>query len=253
MRTCSSAPFSRAAVLAALGAIIAAAPAALADQITLVSNHDSTLYEVPIGEAANGAGAYMFVGTTNQGYSRRGLLSFDLAAIPAGATITSASLRLRLSRETGPSATFDLHRVLASWGEGPTDAGANGGGGVAAEPGDSTWNYRVYDSLLWTTPGGDFSPTVSASQIANAVAFYNWTSPQVTADVQGWLNNPSSNFGWLLKDSTEAVLHTAKRFDSHENSVAANRPQLTITYVIPAPGAAALAVCGGLIAFRRRR
>ncbi|MBC7834723.1 MAG: DNRLRE domain-containing protein [Phycisphaerales bacterium] len=252
MRTRSSAPLPRVAILAAFGAI-AAAPLALADQITLVSNHDSTLYEVPIGEAANGAGAYMFVGTTNQGFSRRGLVSFNLAAIPAGATVTGASLRLHLSRETGPTATFDLHRALASWGEGPTDAGANGGGGVAAEPGDSTWNYRVYESLLWTNPGGDFSPTVTASQTANSIAFYTWTSTQLAADVQGWLTDPVSNFGWLLKDSTEAILHTAKRFDSHENSTAANRPQLTVTYVIPAPGAAALALCGGLMSLRRRR
>ena len=43
------------------------------------------------------------------------------------------------------------------------------------------------------------------------------------ADIQAWLDDPSTNFGWLVKGS-EAVDRTVKRFDSRENETAGNRP-----------------------------
>jgi hypothetical protein len=53
------------------------------------------------------------------------------------------------------------------------------------------------------------------------------------ADVQGWLDDTSTNFGWLLRGS-EAGLQTAKRFDSREVSNPSNRPELTIEFTPPA-------------------
>jgi hypothetical protein len=46
----------------------------------------------------------------------------------------------------------------------------------------------------------------------------------MAADIQAWLDNPSSNFGWVLlgKEGAEA---TAKRFDSRENEAPENRPR----------------------------
>ena len=52
----------------------------------------------------------------------------------------------------------------------------------------------------------------------------------MVADVQSWLDNPASNFGWLvLGDETASA--TAKRFDTRES---ASPPMLTIQY-IPGP------------------
>jgi|TARA_B100000470_G_scaffold185955_1_gene151294 hypothetical protein len=46
-----------------------------------------------------------------------------------------------------------------------------------------------------------------------------------------WIDNPDSNYGWLvLGDETEN--RTSKRFDSSENETEANRPILTIKYPI---------------------
>ena len=48
----------------------------------------------------------------------------------------------------------------------------------------------------------------------------------MVADVQAWVNNAASNFGWLvLGDESEAA--TAKRFDTRES---ASPPILTIEY-----------------------
>lgn len=47
------------------------------------------------------------------------------------------------------------------------------------------------------------------------------------ADVQAWLDNPASNFGWLVLGD-ETGIATAKRFDTRES---ASPPVLTIAYI----------------------
>src|SRR5438105_14155986 len=62
---------------------------------------DNTLYEDASGNLSNGAGTHFYVGNTNQTVAadaRRGLLRFDLSAIPAGSTIHTATLTLRVSQ-----------------------------------------------------------------------------------------------------------------------------------------------------------
>jgi hypothetical protein len=54
----------------------------------------------------------------------------------------------------------------------------------------------------------------------------------MAADVQGWLDSPATNFGWIIIGNESAAL-TAKRFDAHES--AATRPILTVYYTVPAP------------------
>ena len=34
--------------------------------------------------------------------------------------------------------------------------------------------------------------------MVGAIGQYTWSSAQMVADVQGWLDNPASNFGWLM-------------------------------------------------------
>jgi hypothetical protein len=47
-------------------------------------------------------------------------------------------------------------------------------------------------------------------------------------DVQGWLDTPSSNFGWILIGPEDS--QSAKRFDSRENANMQSRPMLTVQY-----------------------
>jgi hypothetical protein len=101
------------------------------------------------------------------------------------------------------------------------------GDGAPATPNDATWRHRFFDTVFWTTQGGDFSATVSASQSVGGVGQYTWSSPQMIADVQSWVNNPASNFGWLVLGD-ESTIATAKRFDTRES---ASPPVLTIQYI----------------------
>jgi MYXO-CTERM domain-containing protein len=70
--------------------------------------------------------------------------------------------------------------------------------------------------------------------------------------VQGWLDAPGTNFGWLVQGD-EVTVGSAKRFDSRENSTVGFRPALEITYTVPAPGTGALAAAGLVLGARRRR
>lgn len=200
--------------------------------ITLTASKDNTLYESATGNISNGAGDYLFAGQTNRGEIRRGLLAFDLTdKLPAGATIVSATIQLHLSKTSAGSTTVSLHRVLANWGEGSSNANSNEGGGVTATTGDATWLHTLFNTTLWQTPGGDFAPTTSATTAVVDVGDYQWRSPTLLADVQGWVANPATNFGWILIGD-ESATRKAKRFDSKENPTAANRPQLTIVYTV---------------------
>jgi len=165
---------------------------------------------------------------------RRGVLAFDIAgSIPPGSTITAVSLSLNMSRTLLETArTVELHKLLADWGEGTSHAPGEEGDGAPATTNDATWRHRFFDTIFWAMQGGDFSATVSASQVVGPVGQYTWSSAQMVADVQSWLDNPSSNFGWLVlgDESTNA---TSKRFDTRES---ASPPVLTIEFRgIPAP------------------
>src|SRR6266446_1175588 len=190
---------------------------------------DNTLYEYDPaeGDHSNGAGFHFFAGENGMGERRRGVLAFDIAgSIPPGSTITAVSLTMNMSMTPAGALTVELHKLLADWGEGTSHAPMGEGDGAPATPNDATWRHRFFDSVFWTTQGGDFLAMVSASQSVGGVGQYTWSSAQMIADVQLWLDNPASNFGWLVLGD-ETAIATAKRFDTRES---ASPPVLTIEY-----------------------
>ena len=198
--------------------------------VAIQANKDNTLYEDAAGSLANGAGQHMFAGNTGGGSARRGLIAFDIAAsIPAGATIGGVTLTLNLSRSAAGAEVVELRRLDTDWGEGPSDAPGSEGSGADAAIGDATWLHTFYDSATWASAGGDFSDTASATITVGDEGAYSWDSPEMVADVQDWLDSPSSNFGWLLLGN-EATEGTAKRFDSKDNETSENRPELMVAF-----------------------
>lgn len=200
--------------------------------ITLTPSKDNTLYEIEDGSLSNGKGQYFFTGMTIEPLRKRGLIAFDLASIPAGSTIVSATLRLNMSRTIALAEPTSLHRVLADWGEAGSDAPGQEGSGALAQTGDATWLHRFYPSTFWATPGGDFDATPSATTTVGFEDVYFWSSAEMVADVQEWLNDSATNFGWLVF-TYEGDFPSAKRWDTRENPVPENRPQLTIRYSPP--------------------
>jgi hypothetical protein len=227
---------SKTLLTAALAAAISYASTGLAnaDMISINPSKDNTLYEYDPaeGDHSNGAGFHFFAGENAMGELRRGVLAFDVAGtIPAGSTITAGTLTMNMSMTPAGALTVELHKLVADWGEGTSHAPMGEGDGAPATPNDATWRHRFFDTIFWTTQGGDFSATVSASQLVGGVGQYTWSSVQMIADVQFWLDNPASSFGWLvLGDETAAA--TAKRFDTRESTAP---PVLTIEYTPGTP------------------
>lgn len=220
------------AVAVAVGLGSLGASLANAGIINIMPSKDNTLYEyVPAeGDHSNGAGFHLFAGENGEGEVRRGVLAFDIeGTIPPGSTITAASLSMNMSMTPAGALTVELHKLLADWGEGTSHAPMGEGDGAPATPNDATWRHRFFDSVFWTTQGGDFSATVSASQSVGGTGHYTWSSAQMVADVQSWLDNPASNFGWLVLGD-ETAIATAKRFDTRES---ASPPVLTIEFTSP--------------------
>jgi len=217
-----------------------------AAEVTCPAAKDNTLFEwiSDLGDpaASNGSGDFIGAGRTRpdvSGNTQRALMQFDLSAIPAGATITSATLNLSVvdvpKRDKDTARPFWVTPIegltAAGWGEGPTSAQLYGGGqgqGLPAEPGDATWTHTFHDTELWPTVGyfGDLLlpyPTeaplgfVPASIDPTPSIFdpypVSWSSQQLADDVQAWLDGVRPNFGWILtgqEDFTGEVYDEAK-------------------------------------------
>jgi hypothetical protein len=130
------------------------------------------------GALANGAGTGFHVGDNTTREERPALVRFEVSSIPAGATITSARLRLFMSRSSpGAAIDVELHRITSAWSEGPADPGQGEGQGAPASAGDVTWSHAPYDPDLWGTAGGAFAAAASATEaVATATGNYTWTS-----------------------------------------------------------------------------
>ncbi len=238
-------------------AVLFAPQVLLADFVSLPAAKDNTLYESATGAFSNGAGSHFFAGTTGgftQPDTRRGLIAFDIAgSIPAGATIDSVGLTLHVSRTAAGDTNVSLHRLLADWGEGASDAPGQEGGGTAPAPGDATWLHTASPGSFWASAGGDFVAASSGSSLVGGVGSYTWGSTAgMVADVQTWLDS-GDNCGWLLMGN-EATDEPAKRFDSRTNSNASFRPELRVEYTpVPEPSTIALLIGGACSVLGRRR
>jgi hypothetical protein len=193
--------------------------------MTLYTSSGTTTYDDDTNlQQANPTTNYGAVGTFYVGQSAspgtsRELLKFDLThgtnPPTAGASTISAGTVTLYCESSGATRTVVLYKCLRNWVEG-----------------SATWN--TYDGTNnWTTAGAgsdgnDYSSTGLGSVVVSAATSYDLplTADGVTA-VQAWINNPSSNYGFLIKDTTESSVN---RFTSIEGATAANRPKLTFIY-----------------------
>jgi hypothetical protein len=244
-----------------IGALAFGQVVASAAMITIGASKDVTIFQNNVNNSSGG-GNGLFAGTNGTSSPRRALIAFDIVdSVPAGANVTGVQLTLTLGQIAGmaasSSATIGLFDVSEDWGEGTaetsnplTDSIGGQGQGAMATGGDATWNDSFYSTTsptAWTHAGGDFSGTASASNtITNAILgnTYTWGSTTgIVSDVQAWLDTPSSNFGWMLKNSDETDATTFLAFYSRNTATASFHPQLTITYTaVPEPSSIVLSL-----------
>lgn len=155
------------------------------------------------------------VGDTGGFADIRALAKFPLSGIPAGATITSAQVRLwGFFMSGGGTATYNLHGLTRDFDEAT-----------------ATWNSAAA-GVPWTSPGGDVVGTASDSVtgITNDPAWRSW---DVTGLARGWQADPASNHGVLVKLANETTPAEQTLFLSAEGAEPQLRPNLEITYTEP--------------------
>jgi hypothetical protein len=224
----------------ALGLLLAVAPARLeADTVIFKPSADTTLHEESPGN--NLGRSVPMAGTTAHTTRNRALFRFDLSSLPPAAVVSSATLKFKVVRTPSPStaSNFDVRRVLKSWGEGTKGSATDvSNRGALAAANEATWQARLAPATLWTSPGGavgtDFSSTVSATTRLTGNATYTFGSTaQLVADVQAWLTDPDSNFGWVLMTQAEGTTRTVRRIGGREST--ADSPTLEVVYSVPTP------------------
>ena len=206
--------------------------------VTKIPSADASLIEVaPTNN--NGGQAWVLSGRTQNGPRNRGLYKFDFTDLPAGTVIQTVALTLEVTRkpdEPPVNSAFGLHRMLRPWGEGDkaVPVGNPPGRGLPASPGEVTWTHAFYPTNAWSAPGGvpdvDYSSVESSFQFISGLGTYHFEStPEIVGDVQGWVDHPESNFGWMLLCGSEDTIFTARRFASREDPDFP--PLLEITYL----------------------
>ena len=129
-----------------------------------------------------------------------GLVQFDLSSIPLSANVSQAYLRIYVNKVT-TGGTVNFVPLTSTWTE-------SGVGGV-------TWN---------TQPGQGSVIASSIVSVSNTFVLVD-----VTAQVQGWIATPASNFGLGMIPSGS----TSIQIDSKENTSTSHPSTLELTIVGP--------------------
>ena len=222
---------------------LALAVSARASLVEIIAARDATLYDDPTASPlANGAGQHFFAGVNGENNDfaiRRALLYFDLVDLPSDALITSAAIRLYVNRApvtSHPTDVFSLYRVTENWTTGDSDPSGPEGSGTGAQPGDATWYHASFSNVLWTSAGGAFAASASASSGIGGIGFHEMSSDQMALDVQNWVNGSANNHGWILRGD-ESLSQSVRRFYSTESGED-TAPTLIVGYeIVPEPRA----------------
>ena len=154
---------------------------------------------------------------------------FDIGSIPDNATITQ--VQFILTKNTGGPGETNVYKLSDDWGEGTSLSGIRGGGqGASPSQGDATWINKFYDTDPWMSSGGDYAIASSASQNVMGDGEYTWSSNQMISDVQGWVDLPSSNYGWIIIGD-ESNNSSSVRYHSREAGDILG-PKLKVTYIM---------------------
>ncbi len=194
------------------------------------------------GQNDRNYGSSPFIRVQSSG-SNRGMVRFDQSALQAAVgtgTVTSATLRLTIADNGNnwgaTGRTVDVYRMLADWAEG-TGTETSRGSGLGA-----TWNCAI-DSQIANQAKDCAGMTGWEMGQPNNLSVHPWASNasasqlitnaqtgvveyDVTADVTNFINGNLSNYGWLVKKTSEGQTGQVG-FGSRESGAP---PQLIVTY-----------------------
>ena len=227
-----------------ISCVLCAAPGmAMADSVTLHAVADTRI-STQSPTSNFGTAPDMVIGTQGPmaGTPRnRGLIKFDLTGqIPPSSEIKSVALTFTVAMVPlgGVNSMFELRRIRQQWNES-----------------EATWNNRITTGP-WSSPGGaapdDFSTTISAATLVGGLGSYTFGSTtNLIADVQAWLDEPGTNFGWIVVTQSEGAAKSARRVTAREGG--ANGPSLVIEYTVSQtqpPQMSSMSLLGDKVSFQ---
>jgi hypothetical protein len=146
-------------------------------------------------------------------YTTKGLIRFDVSALPTSATVTAAKLDVTFESWVGPQ-TLNGNFLKTPWSYTSTSLGwTNGGAGSA-----------------WTTPGigaADTQGPMFQFLAIGSAGYQRKSVPLDLAGVQAWVRDAAANQGLVLAN---ADVNKVLRICSSEAVNAAQRPTLTVTF-----------------------
>jgi hypothetical protein len=134
------------------------------------------------------------VESKNGNQNARALVRFELPAIPAGCTVTGASLRLYAGSAT-TGRTLRALRVTANW----TESGV-------------TWSNQ---------------PATTSTAAATVASGSGWRQWSVLTQVQAMYTG--TNYGFLIRDATENT-NGGREQELNSREKTQNQPQLVVTF-----------------------
>lgn len=153
------------------------------------------------------------------------VMKFDLTDIPAGVTISSATLNLYLfsSDPSGdPTYTVTAHAIV---NKNPAVASATG----YTYDGVNGWtpNACCYDGIPLAQ--ADIGPAVDSRSVDKTPGFKQW---DVTSIVQDWFASPGTNLGLLVNSDPSKLADRWRFFSSSEHPDVSQRPYLEVVYTV---------------------
>lgn len=139
------------------------------------------------------------------------LMYWDISSISSDATVESVKITLYITNKSGKS--YEIYEMKKPWDED-----------------QATWNQYA-SGKSWSESGArsssDHDPVILAQLRGTSQGRYLTVSldSKGIALVQSWINNPSSNNGFLFKDYSA---NDGLDFSSSETSQISRRPKLTI-------------------------
>ncbi len=191
-----------------------------------ISNQYIEWSDTGVTETTGVLRSYIKVDTSNLTHEKRALVKFTNLNLPAGAAVTGANLTLVVTDwESGynniPSTILRGYYMNTPWNINAQKLG---------------WLYRDDPSVAWSAEGGKGTGDVIAGK-SFTISGFNASGDQTKtvaldpAVVQNWINNPSSNHGFILINETGPGAGSPT-IHSSESSSASKRPKLQITYTV---------------------
>lgn len=149
-------------------------------------------------------------GSNGSGQGLAGLTRWDLASIPAGKTVNSASIVISLIITSGQ--TYQVYQVLRPWNEN-----------------QATW-LKATDAVKWQALGASGAQDRGSVSLGSLTPLANGMytiklNPAGEQVVQGWVNRTTPNNGFIIVGNSTAMSVIVK---SNEYSSKSLRPKLVI-------------------------